>query len=107
MEITLHKPIEKDGQTIGKVTLNLETLKGRHLVEAEQEARLRGNVSVNPLYTEEGKALVAAKASGLIVDDILDLAAPDFMRITTEVNIFLHGMGLPMTTPSESSEKQS
>lgn len=107
MEIKLHVPFQKDGKTIDKINLNLQALKGRDLIKAEQEARAMGNTTLNPLYSMEGQAIVAAKASGLVPDDIFDLSGPDFVEITSQVNVFLNGWVLPESTPLETSGKPS
>ncbi|MBO8136804.1 MAG: phage tail assembly protein [Desulfotomaculum sp.] len=107
MDIKLQKPFEKDGKTFEKLTLNLENLKGSDIVQAEQEARQRGDMSPNPLFSSEGLAIVAAKASGLIPEDILNLDAPDFLLVTNTVSNFLYGWVLPEKMRSEIYKKQS
>lgn len=107
MEIQLRNPIQKDGKTIEKITLNLEGLKGSDIVEAEREARLRGDVSPNPIFSSGGLAVVAARASGLIPDDIESLSAPDFLEVTNTVSNFLYGWVLPKNMQSGIYEKQS
>jgi hypothetical protein len=98
MEIKLKKPIEKDDKIIEIITLNLENLKGADIVQAEKEARLQGDISADPIFSAEGLSIVAAKTSGIIVDDIKDLAAPDFLNIINSVRNFLYGWD---STPSK------
>ncbi|MBE3586570.1 MAG: phage tail assembly protein [Thermoanaerobacter sp.] len=107
MEIKLRKPIEKDSKTIEKLTLDLKALTGSDLVLAEREARLRGDVSLDPLFSSEGLAIVAARVSGLIPEDILGLDAPDFVLVINTVRNFLFGWVLPAQMQSEIYEKQS
>jgi hypothetical protein len=107
MEITLSKAIQKDGQEIQKLTLDLDKLRGADIVRAEREARMRGDLSPNPVFSTEGLAIVAAKASGMIPEDIMDLSAPDFLLVTNTVNNFLYGWVFPTSTQSETSEKPS
>ena len=94
--IPLSKPINKGDQEITSITLDFNSLKGSDLIKAEQECRLDGNVSLQPFYTSHGQAYVAAKASGLVPEDIMDLAAPDFIQVTTEVSNFLYGWISPV-----------
>ncbi|MBY0088393.1 phage tail assembly protein [Brevibacillus brevis] len=108
MIITFKKPTQIDGKEIKSITLDFDSMKGRKLIAAEKEARLRGNTLLNPLHASlEGQAIVAAQASGWKVEDIEDLDGPDFMEVTGQVSLFLNGLALPEITPSETSEKQS
>jgi hypothetical protein len=94
MEITLKKPLEKDGKTIEKLTINIDKLTGNDIMNAENEVVMRGNKSPNPLFTSEGFAVIAAKASGNIPEDIFALSAPDFLLVTSMVQNFLFGWAL-------------
>ena len=90
MNIQLKKTIDKDGQKINVLTLDLEKLTGADLCDAEDELFLRGSRSSNPLFTSLGSAVVAAKASGMLTEDILTLGAQDFMRVSSPVKNFLY-----------------
>ncbi len=105
MEITLQKPFVKDGKTIEKLTLNLESLTGHDLVKAEKVARTFGEEAANPLFTQTGLAVVAAQVSGFAVDDILELSAPDFLLVTNTVGNFLFGWVLSAVVQSKIYEK--
>lgn len=105
MEITLKKPFTKNGKTIEKLTLNLETITGHDLIKAEKVTRTFGEEAVNPLFTQTGLAVVAAQVSGLAVDDILDLSAPDFLLVTNMVGNFLFGWVLSAAILSKTYEK--
>lgn len=93
MEITLKKPLLKDNKEIDKLVLNLDGLSGHDLIAIENELRERGNQSLKPLGTTEGTAVIAAKASGLLPEDIMGLGAFDFLEVTSSVFIFLFGQG--------------
>lgn len=107
MEIKLQKPIEKDGHKIDKITLELDNLTGDDIIEAEKEARMRGDQNPNPLFSSQGLAVIAARASGMIADDIAKLAAPDFLMLTQVVSNFLYGWVLPTLIQSVNSENES
>ncbi|USG67449.1 phage tail assembly protein [Brevibacillus ruminantium] len=101
MEIKLSKPLLRDGQTVETLKLDMNELKGADLVQAEREARLRGDISTDPLFSSEGLSIVAAKVSGVLPEDIQQLAAPDFLMVMNTVKNFLYGWVLPTNSPSE------
>lgn len=106
-KVMLRKPIEKDGQSISELELKFDDLKGNDLVHAERQARMRGDISPDPLFSSEGLAVIAARVSGQIPEDILGLAAPDFLLVTNMVKNFLYDWASPMNMQSETSEKPS
>ncbi|OPX90281.1 MAG: hypothetical protein A4E53_01167 [Pelotomaculum sp. PtaB.Bin104] len=107
MKISLINAIEKDGQTINELTLNLKGLTGNDLTKAESDARAMGDTSPDPLFSAKGLTVIAAKAAGMIPDDILGLSAPDFLQVKAVVSIFLYGWLLPAKTQSEIYGEQS
>lgn len=104
MKIKLKKPLTRDGKAVEELELRLEDLTGADVLSAEQEARMRGDASPNPLFSSQGRAILAARAAGIIVDDIIALSAPDFMLVTTEVGNFLFGWGYLVLPQSNSEE---
>lgn len=105
MKVKLAKPIQIDGKEVKEIDLNLSSLTGRDIISADREARIQGITGLNPLFTQEGLLLVAAKASGIKDDDLLQLSAPDFMELTMIVQNFLMGLDLSaLSTPSSPSE---
>lgn len=91
MEIKLNKPIEKDGKTIDTLELNTSGFTGRDVIDIERQVRASGDLmNPNPIFSQYGFAVAAAKMSGLIVDDILELDAADFLLVTTKVSHFLY-----------------
>lgn len=105
MEIELSKPIQQGDQTIDKLILKMDDLDGNTLIEAEREARLNGDQSVDPLFSAQGLIIIAAKASGVVTDDLKSLPACDFLYITNYVRNFLYGWVLPKSKQSEIYEK--
>jgi len=91
MEIKLCKPIKKDEQTIEVLKLNTAGFNGKDVVDVERQVRASGDlINPNPLFSQYGFAVAAAKMSGLVVDDILTLDASDFLLVTTKVQNFLY-----------------
>lgn len=91
--IRLASPIKKDDKVIDTIVLDLDKITGEDLIKAELEARAKEpgiphSINANSAMIH---ACVASKASGLLVDDILRLSGPDFMRVTTEISNFLFG----------------
>jgi hypothetical protein len=105
MEIKLQKPIERDGQNIKTLNLDLEKLTGHDLIKAEQEARAMGDNSLNPLFGSQGLAAVAARAGGIIMDDIMALPGPDFLQVINTVSSFLYGWVVGDDTNVEGGDK--
>jgi len=95
VEIKLTKPVTIDGNVVSKLVLDLDNIKGSDIIAVEREVRAQGDLSPNPLFTSFGLATVAAKASGINVDDIQNLHAPDFVQVTNTVSNFLYGWVLP------------
>lgn len=108
-KVKLITPFEKDGQKIEVIELNLSKLKGSDLVQVEQQMRIQGDLSPDPLFSSGGLATIAARVSvpGLLPDDIKELSAPDFLTVTNTVKNFLYGWALPESMRSETSENQS
>lgn len=94
MILKLSVPLVKDGNQITELSMDMHKLTGRDMIDAEQEARALGDNTYHPLNNQKGLAIIAAKATGLVVDDILSLTAPDFLVVTNSVNNFLFAWGL-------------
>lgn len=89
MEIKFGKTHEFEGKEYKSLTLDLDGLTGKSLVDASKEARLLGDAStvqeLGPTYL----AVVAAKAAKVPVDMIISLSAKDFTKVKTAVQNFL------------------
>ncbi|QGQ95869.1 phage tail assembly protein [Paenibacillus psychroresistens] len=103
MKIKLKKPFNKGEVTVTEFDIDFVKLTGYQIIEAEVEARGMGETSPNPLFSSRGLAIIAAKASGHIPEDIIGLSAPDFLMVTNTVSNFLYGWVLPglIQEPSE------
>jgi len=106
MIVPLKKTLKKDGQEITSLNLDFDSLTGLQIAEAEQEARLAGNRTLTPLHTTHGQAFVAAKACGMIPDDIFKLGASDFLNVTGLVFIFLNDGDLPEMKKESTEAKE-
>ncbi|MFY0080156.1 hypothetical protein ABTQ07_20840, partial [Acinetobacter baumannii] len=81
--------IEKGGEQIHKLTLNLQDLSGGDMIKAARQAQVLGETAPNPLMTVTGSAVIGAMAAGVIVDKIFKLPAPDFILVINTVSNFL------------------
>lgn len=88
MLIKLKKSLIVDEKSRNTLHLDFDKLTGNDIIEAEREARLKGEYQ-NPLHTSQGYAIVAGKASGIIPEDICSLSAPDFVKVTGAAKNFL------------------
>ena len=91
----LSKPTKINGSEITELTLELDDLRGRDLMELENafRARRRGEF-VAALNLHSGYHLeVAGRACGLNPDDLAELYAPDYVALTGEIQNFLLSAG--------------
>jgi len=89
MKIKLNKPITINGVEMKEIELDFDKLTGADLISASRESGLLGDNALVPELSKQYLAVVAAKASGLNVDDIMKLSAKDFTAITLAVQNFL------------------
>ncbi len=90
----LTKPIENNGEVIKELNLNLDDLTARQLMSAEKEARLLlGKQAVQTMSVPELNktylCCIAAKASNIGVNTIMELKANDYSRLTMLIQDFL------------------
>jgi len=106
--VKLSKPIQKDGKAIKALSLDFDKLTGRQIIAAEGEARLLGDTTADLQFSKNFQAVLAAKTSKdpVIVDDILDLPAPDFLLVTSTVTNFLFGWVLENLREKQSGKSQ-
>ena len=89
MKIKLNRPITINGVEMKEIELDFDKLTGADLISASRESGLLGDNALVPELSKQYLAVVAAKASGLNVDDIMKLPAKDFTAITLAVQNFL------------------
>ncbi|OLN21400.1 hypothetical protein BTO30_14870 [Domibacillus antri] len=87
--VKLRNAIEIDGKEIKEINLPLENLTGKDVLDADREVRSKGFGGIDPLYTQEGLSILAAKAAKMIPDDLERLSMFDFMEVTGQVALFL------------------
>lgn len=95
-KVTLSKSLTKDGNEIKELNLDFDKITGNQIVAAEKEARLLGDSTLDISYSKTFQSIIAAKAAvePVVVDDILDLAGPDFIQVTAQASNFLFGWAL-------------
>ncbi|MDO5116000.1 MAG: phage tail assembly protein [Synergistaceae bacterium] len=90
MEIKLSKEVEFEGKKHTELTVDLDGLTGRELIDAEAEAfaiTARPVTDIDKTY----QSCVAAKAAKVPADLLFRLPARDFAKITSAVQNFLLG----------------
>lgn len=84
----------------------LNKMSGRDFAEAERQARLEGDTSIDVGASRTFYAAVAAKALKTPLPDILDLPMREFFVITGDVGSFLLTPEENLSALQPSSEKQ-
>lgn len=87
----LAKPVKLNGSEITEINLDLESLKGKDLIELETGFRRMYRGEYIPMLNIDLRfqAWVAGRACGINPDDLGELYAPDFSAICQEVSNFL------------------
>lgn len=91
MEIEISKPITVNGEKVKKFELDFDKITGRDLVQAETEARAKGDHTPAIFLSMQFQMIVAAKAIGIKYDDLLELPAADCKKIIEPAALFLVG----------------
>lgn len=88
-KIIFSKPFTYEGKEYTELILDLNSLKGKDLMNATKEMRALGDVSPVPELSKAYLAVVAAKAAKAPVDLILELPGKEFSKVTLVVQNFL------------------
>jgi hypothetical protein len=93
--IKLSKPTKINGSELTEINLDLESLRGKDLIELETTFRnLYRGVFVPVLNIDlRYQTLVAGRVCGINPEDLGELYAPDFTAMCTEVQNFLLSAG--------------
>lgn len=75
------------------MTLDFSKLTGRDLIKAEAEVRADGEVTPLLTFSLKYQAALAARMIGITYDDIMEMNADDFSKITNRVLNFLTKQG--------------
>lgn len=88
MNIILKKAIQYDGEQITELKLDLDSLTGQDMLDAEKEAGV-GEFTPMKEFNKGHLAVLAAKACGMPSDLMPLLGLRDFSKITMAVQNFL------------------
>jgi Phage tail assembly chaperone proteins, E, or 41 or 14 len=93
--LKLSKPTKINGSEIEEITLELENLRGKDLMELESGFRkfYRGEFVAALNLDSRYQLWVAGRACNLNPEDLAELYAPDFVALTGEVQSFLLSAG--------------
>lgn len=83
--IKLSKPLMIKGEETKEVKLDFNSLTGKQLIDAEREARLKGDQTPSVFLSMTFQAIVAGKLIGVLADEIEDLPATDFRNLVMPV----------------------
>lgn len=105
MKIKLMKPLKIDDKEIESLELKLDELTGEDILKVDMELRANGDPrGFDHIYNQNVLLHLASKASGIIVDDLKKLSAPDFLEVTFTVRNFLVGLSVPTEEQNTSEE---
>ena len=108
MEITLTKPLKLEDKEVKKIDLKLEDLTGEDILQVDLEIRAEGDPrGFDNVYNQKVLLILASKASGIVMEDLRKLSAPDFLEVTFTVRNFLMGLSGATEEPNTSDESLS
>lgn len=87
--IHLSKPLKIKGEDVHDLTLDFDKITGRVMMELESRCRALGDGTPDLTFSMKYQAMMAAKASGLKYDDLLDLGGKDATQVFSAVKAFL------------------
>jgi Phage tail assembly chaperone proteins, E, or 41 or 14 len=93
--LNLTKPTKINGSELTELTLDLEGLKGKDLIELESGFRkfYRGEFVAAINLDARYQLWVAGRACNMNPEDLQELYAPDFVALTGEIQSFLLSAG--------------
>ena len=89
MNIKLSKPVLIGDKETTEINLDFDSLNGQQIIDASSEARAMGDRMQILELSKTYQAVIAAKASGISVETIINLPAKDFVKITNVAGNFL------------------
>lgn len=89
MKFELAKEITFEEELYKELNLDLESLTGQDILDAEREFTLTGGIASVTETSKACLAIIAAKACNVPVELITTLPIRDFSRLTIEVQNFL------------------
>jgi Phage tail assembly chaperone proteins, E, or 41 or 14 len=93
--LKLKKPTQINGSEISEISLDLESLKGRDMMELANGFRkfYRGEFLTALTLDERFQLWVAGRACNMNPEDLAELSAPDYFALTGEIQSFLLSAG--------------
>lgn len=91
--IKLENKLSVKGQDVTSITLDFSKITGRDLIKAEAEVRADGELTPMLTFSLKYQAALAARMIGITYDDMMELNATDFSKITNRVLNFLTKQG--------------
>jgi Phage tail assembly chaperone proteins, E, or 41 or 14 len=93
--LKLSKPTQINGSELTELSLDLDNLRGKDLMEIESgfRARHRGEFVAALNLDARYQLWVAGRVCGLNPEDLGELYAPDFVALTGEIQSFLLSAG--------------
>lgn len=91
MILKLSKPTTLNGKEYSEINLELETLKGKDLIELETGFRKLYRSEYIPVVNIDTRyqVMVAGRVAGINPIDLGELEAPDFVEVCSKVQNFL------------------
>jgi hypothetical protein len=91
VKLSLLKPVQINGAEISELNLDLESLKGKDLMELETGFRRQYRGEYLPVINIDARyqAFVAGRVCGINPEDLGELYAPDFAAMCATVQSFL------------------
>ena len=89
MDVKFEKPFVFEDQEYGSLTLDVENLTGKDLLDASRETRAFGDVTPLIELSKTYYAFIAAKAAKVPIELIWALPAREFSKVTVEAQNFL------------------
>ena len=96
MEIVkLTKLTKVNGSELSEIQLDLDSLRGKDLIELEQGFRMLHRNEYIPVINIDARyqAFVAGRVCGINPEDLGELLAPDFVAVCSRVQNFLLSAG--------------
>lgn len=87
-KVVLKKSFEFEGQTHTEIVLDLDSLTGQDMIDAEAEARASGDRAIMLETSKTYHVIVAAKAGKVPAELLKKLPAKEFTKITALVQSF-------------------
>ena len=100
MKVALSKPLSHKGQSLDEIELKLEEMTGRDLLEVETQMNAEGKFLVTD-FSKAYQVKIAAKAAKIPAEELENLSARDFNKVTSAVQLFLVGSDSPGPAPTK------